>query len=150
MIVAARRMFSVIETFERLQALAPKGLVRFLSIGLIGLVVDSALFAAFFYLAHLDKALARALTLPIATCVTWVLNRRHTFEATGRGKRHEIARYAIVTLCAQGVSYVVFLVVCAMAPKLPPNIALVVGAVVAAAFSYSGQRFFTFAPVKPS
>jgi putative flippase GtrA len=148
MSVAARQMFSVTESFERLQALAPKGLIRFLSIGLIGLAVDSAVFAAFFYLLHLDKALARALALPIATCVTWVLNRRHTFEATGRAKRDEVMRYAIVTLCAQGVSYTVFLGVCAMAPKMPPNIALVVGAVVAAAFSYSGQRFFTFAPVK--
>ena len=141
-------MSFVTEGFERLQALAPKGLVRFLSIGLIGLAVDSAVFAALFYLAHLDKALARAIAMPIATCVTWALNRRHTFEATGRAKREEVMRYAFVTLCAQAVSYTVFLGVCAAFPKLPPNIALVVGAVVAAAFSYSGQRFFTFAPVK--
>jgi putative flippase GtrA len=141
-------MDSVIESFERLQALAPKGLVRFLSIGLVGLAVDSAVFAVFFYLVHFDKALARAIALPIATFATWLLNRRHTFEATGRPKRHEVMRYAVVTACAQGVSYSVFLAVCAALPTLPPNIALVVGAVVAAAFSYSGQRFFTFAPVK--
>jgi putative flippase GtrA len=136
------------EGFERFQALAPKGLVRFLSIGLVGLAVDSSVFAALFYLAHMDKALARAVAMPIATCVTWLLNRRHTFAATGRAKREEVVRYAFVTLCAQGVSYFVFLGVCAALPKLPPNIALVVGAVVAAGFSYSGQRFFTFAPVK--
>ncbi len=141
-------MAFVIDSLERMQALAPKGLVRFLSIGLIGLAVDSAVFAAMFYLAHFDKASARAVAMPIATCVTWLLNRRLTFEATGRTKRHEISRYAVVTLLAQGISYGVFLAVCTMLPKLPPNIALVVGAVVAAGFSYSGQRFFTFAPVR--
>ena len=141
-------MSFVIDSFERLLALAPKGLVRFLSIGLVGLAVDSAVFAALFYLLHLDKALARVISMPVATCVTWLLNRRHTFEATGRAKRHEVSRYAVVTLCAQAFSYGVFLAICALMPKLPPNIALVAGAVLAAGFSYSGQRFFTFAPVR--
>jgi len=141
-------MSTVTESFHRLQALAPKGLVRFLSIGLIGLAVDSSVFAALFYFAHLDKALARAVAMPVATCVTWALNRRHTFQATGRAKHHEVGRYAAVTICAQAISYGVFLAICSLFPKLPPNIALVVGAVVAAGFSYSGQRFFTFAPIR--
>jgi putative flippase GtrA len=141
-------MSFVIDSFERLQALAPKGLVRFLSIGLVGLAVDSSVFAALYYVGDLDKAVARAIAMPIATCVTWLLNRRLTFQATGRAKRHEVSRYAVVTACAQGISYGVFLLVCALFPKLPPNIALVVGAVTAAGFSYSGQRFFTFAPVR--
>ena len=85
---------------------------------------------------------------PIATSVTWLLNRRLTFAATGRRKREEVGRYAVVTACAQGISYGLFLVICALFPKQPPLYALFFGAAIAAFFSYAGQRFFTFAPTR--
>jgi putative flippase GtrA len=141
-------MSDLIERFEQLRALAPKGLFRFLSIGMIGLVVDTVLFSALMHGLHMDKAVARAISLPLATCVTWTLNRRLTFQSTGRRPAAEIGRYAVVTVCAQGISYLAFLFVCAASPRLPPEIALFAGAVIATGFSYSGQRFFTFAPVR--
>ncbi|MEO6378949.1 MAG: GtrA family protein [Caulobacteraceae bacterium] len=139
-------MSELMAIIERLRAMAPKGLARFLTVGLIGLTVDSVLFSFLLHLVHFDKAIARAISMPIATSVTWVLNRRLTFQATGRRKRVEVGRYAVVTACAQGISYGIFMAVCTLLPKQPPLYALFVGAVIAAGFSYSGQRFFTFAP----
>ncbi len=138
---------NLVERLRRLAALAPKGSIKFLSVGVLGLSVDMAVFSTV-HAAGVDKALARAVSLSVATVVTWLLNRRLTFAATGRKRRHEIARYAVVTGCAQGVSYGSFLALCALFPHQPPQLALLAGAIFATLFSYTGQRFFTFAPAR--
>jgi putative flippase GtrA len=88
--------------------------------------------------------------LVVATLATWQLNRRLTFVATGRPRRAEVMRYALVTAIAQTVSYSAFMLTCSFATGIAPSIAVIVGAVVATLFSYTGQRFFTFAPHKPA
>lgn len=139
---------SLVERLRRVAALAPKGALWFLSVGVVGLSVDMMVFSALHDGAGLGKEAARAISLPVATVVTWTLNRRLTFGASGRKRRHEVGRYALVTVCAQGISYVTFLGVCALLPHLPPQFALLCGAAFATLFSYTGQRFFTFAPAR--
>jgi putative flippase GtrA len=113
-------------------------------VGLVGLSIDTGMFAS---LKHLGwgNAGARALSIALATCVTWRLNRRFTFQAQGAGDAFELSRYTIVVLLAQGVSYSTFLGICAAWPRLPPMFALLAGNAIAAGFSFYGQRFFTFA-----
>jgi putative flippase GtrA len=133
---------------SRLAAMAPKGIFRFLSVGVTGLAVHTSLFTLQFHLLHLDDKLAWIVALLIATGVTWTLNRKLTFAPSGRGRRAEGARYALVTIVSQGISYSVFLGLGGLAPHLPRAIALIVGSGVATIFSYTGQRFFTFAAPK--
>jgi len=135
--------------FDRLAALAPKGVFRFLSVGMVGLASHTIVFTVLFKLDTPQSA-AWLAGLVVATVVTWQLNRRLTFVATGRPRRAEVARYALVTGVAQTVSYSAFLLTRTFASSIPASIAVIVGAVVATAFSYSGQRFFTFAPHKPA
>jgi len=130
---------------DRLIARAPKGLFRFLSVGMVGLASHTIVFTVLFKL-DAPRSAAWFGGLVIATLVTWQLNRRLTFVATGRPRRAEVARYALVTGVAQTISYTAFVLTCTFAPKIPPSIAVIVGAVVATLFSYTGQRFFTFAP----
>ncbi|HEY3697087.1 GtrA family protein [Phenylobacterium sp.] len=116
---------------------------RFLAVGCGGLATDAGLFL----LLHgqgLAKPGARAVSLMAAALVTWTLNRLFTFEASGRSRRAELGRYGLVALGAQGFNYVLFLSLCAMAPHVPPLAFLLASAVAATAFSYTGQRFFTF------
>ena len=125
----------------------PAGLLPFLGVGVAGLAVNLILLTVLEAL----KApfwLALAISLVVATLVTWLLNRRLTFAASGRRAHHEAMRYFAVALLAQSVNYGVSLAVAAAAPRLPHVIAAFVGAVVATLFSYSGQRFFTFAPAR--
>ena len=129
---------------QRLIDRAPKGVVAFLSVGVTGLAVHTALFTVLFHLGVGDKA-AWWLALCAATVVTWTLNRRLTFAPSGRGHFAEGLRYVIVTAVAQGVSYGVFLGLGIAEPHLPRPLALIAGAGVATLFSYTGQRFFTFA-----
>lgn len=142
------------ETVSSVQALAlrlrtaiPAGLFTFLGVGVIGLVVDLGLLTV---LEHVGLPLwgARAISLPTATLVTWVLNRLHTFGGSGRAVLHEALRYFAVAGVAQSVNYVAALGLADVVPHLPHVVAAFVGSVIATLFSYTGQRFFTFAPAE--
>jgi putative flippase GtrA len=89
---------------------------------------------------------ARALSLGVATLVTWRLNRHLTFERSGRNQSSEALRYLAVTLTAQATSYAVFaLLVVTVLSKLP-QLGILVGAAIAALISYNGHRLIAFAP----
>ncbi len=125
----------------------PVGLLAFLGVGVAGLAVNLVLLTVL-EAAKAPFWLALAMSLVVATFVTWLLNRRLTFAASGRLAHHEALRYFAVALLAQSVNYGVSLAVAAAAPRLPHVVAALGGAVVATLFSYTGQRFFTFAPPK--
>jgi len=139
---------ALVRLARRALSLAPRGLGRFLIVGVGGLTVDIAVLWLM-ERAGLGHAVARAISLGVATVVTWALNRQFTFGDSGRDARAELGRYALVALVAQSVNYLVFLGVCAAWPMVNHSLAAFGGAVVATVFSYSGQRFFTFAPGRP-
>jgi putative flippase GtrA len=119
--------------------------LRFLGVGAAGLITDLGVFT--FVLAHgLHPLLARLVSLAVATVVTWRLNRALTFDRSGHRPTHEALRYVVVTGCAQGVSYVTFAVLVMTVFAATPRLAVIVGAAVAALFSYTGQARFTFRP----
>lgn len=122
----------------------PKGVFRFLAVGASGLLVDLSVLWLLERMG-VDKSVARACSLALATLVTWALNRRVTFEVSGRRPHAELGRYIVVTLGAQGLNYFVFLGVLTLIPGLLHTIAACIGAVAAAGFSYTGHRFFSFA-----
>jgi putative flippase GtrA len=129
---------------EHLLALAPKGLIRFLVVGVGGLSVDVAVLWLMKDGAGLSHAWARVVSLCVATLVTWALNRHFTFGESGGSRRWELLRYIAVAAVAQSVNYVTYLAVLEAAPHIDYRLAAVIGAVVATGFSYTGQRFFTF------
>ncbi len=163
-------MRAAVERVERLGLPIPKGLHKFLAVGLVGLVVHTSVFTLLYKLNDHplvskftrflgDTPAARALNkltiqhswawltgLIIATSITWTLNRKLTFAATGRKLHHEVLRYAVVTLVSQSVSYFVFHALVERMKQIPPPVDVVIGAAVATLFSYFGSRFFTFAP----
>jgi putative flippase GtrA len=121
--------------------------LRFLAVGGLGITTD----IGFFTLSSAHGAhplIARVLSLGVATLVTWRLNRHLTFERSGRNQSSEAMRYLAVTLVAQATSYAVFaLLVVTIMPTLP-QLAIVVGAAIAALVSYNGHRLIAFAPHK--
>jgi putative flippase GtrA len=129
---------------DRLIVRLPRPL-RFLGVGGLGLITDLGIFTLL--AGHgLDPLLARLISLPCATVVTWRLNRSFTFDRTGRHQGHEAARYAAVTLTAQGTSYAVFAALVLTVLGGLPQAALLIGAAVGAFVSYNGHRLFAFAP----
>lgn len=128
----------------RLRFAVPRGLFSFLSVGVLGLTTDLAILW-FAERMGLPLWAARAVSLPLATSVTWTLNRRHTFGASGLSAHREAVRYFAVAAVAQSVNYVVGLGAADIIPHIPHLVAAFIGSVVATLFSYSGQRYFTFA-----
>jgi len=127
----------------------PSTLIAFLGVGMTGLGVNLGLLIVFEQL-QAPFPIAYGVSLLIATAVTWALNRRVTFTASGRSAHHEALRYFAVALVAQGVNYGLALVLSALAPHLPHVVDALIGAVIATLFSYTGQRFFTFSPRDPA
>lgn len=119
--------------------------MRFLAVGCAGLATDVAVFRLLDG-AETERPVSRAISLAAATCVTWTINRRLTFARTGRKPTHELGRYTLVALVAQGLNYALFLSLSAAAPNLSPSLLIVFCAGCAATLSYGGQRLFTFAP----
>jgi putative flippase GtrA len=121
--------------------------LRFLSVGAIGLSVDMASFTLL-ALFGMHPLVARALSLSLATFVTWRLNRAVTFAESGRRPHAEAVRYAIVTAFAQGLSYLTFAVLVMTVLKSLPQAAILIGAALATFASYNGHRLFSFAAAR--
>jgi putative flippase GtrA len=142
---ALRRLAAPLERLSR----TPLGLafMRFLGVGVVGLAVDATIFAMLDHL-HVAPEWSRAVSLAAATLVTWRLNRRHTFGASGRAQHVEALRYGAVTLVAQGFSYSVFLLLVYELPVLPRLVSLLIGAGLAAVAGFTGHKLFAFAPAR--
>lgn len=124
--------------------------LRFLGVGGIGLASDLTVFTAIMTIGHQPQPLLiRLISLAVATVVTWRLNRALTFARSGRRPRAEAARYAMVTLAAQGVSYAVFATLLLTFAAKYPQAAVIAGAAIGAVVSYNGHRLFAFAPHRP-
>lgn len=138
-------MTSLVQRLEAggLRLVVPRGLAAFLTVGVLGLTTDLVL-VAFGEGMGFPLWATRAVSIPLATLVTWTLNRRHTFGASGLSAHQEALRYFAVAAVAQSVNYGVGLGVQEAAPHLPHVVDGFVGSVVATLFSYTGQRFFTF------
>ena len=122
--------------------------VRFLLVGLAGLAVDAGLFQ-WLYGSGAIAPVARAVSLALATLVTWALNRTFTFAPSGRRPMHEALRYACVALVAQGFNYSMFLFLLHVTGASHPLRTLVATAVMTAVFSFTGQSLFAFG-LKPA
>jgi len=123
--------------------------LRFLGVGGLGLVTDLAVFTL--VMAHgLHPLAARAVSLAVATLLTWRLNRALTFDRSGRRAADEAIRYAAVAAAAQAVSYGVFAILVVTVLAAAPQLAVVIGAAGGAIVSYSGQALFAFRPQHPA
>ena len=118
-------------------------IARFLTVGVVGLAVDSG---AFWWLYNdaVAMEIARAVSLSLATLVTWGLNRLFTFAPSGRAAAEELARYVAVALVAQGFNYGLFFALMRLDAQAHPLICLVVSAVATAALSFTGQSLIAF------
>jgi putative flippase GtrA len=127
-----------------LMGLVPRPL-RFLGVGALGLFTDLCAFSLLLY-GGVTPLPGRALSLVLATTVTWRLNRIVTFDPTGRHQHDEALRYAAVTATAQGTSYLIFSILVLTVLDWLPQAALIAGAAVGALVSYNGHRLVSFAP----
>jgi putative flippase GtrA len=119
-------------------------LVRFALVGVLGYVINLALFAVMVGPADWDHRVAAAASTALALCSNFVLNRAWTFEADHAHPGPQAGKFAIVSAVAVGVNVLAVLVLVDVA-----GIAKLGGEAIAVGFqapvSYVGNRIWTFA-----
>jgi putative flippase GtrA len=133
-------------SFAKAKIVSMPAICRFGFVGGTGLVSDMAMFTLLHHFG-LNPFISRIFSLGFATLVTWALNRQITFDKQPRSVGQEASRYVLVTLGAQGVSYLAFAGLITMLPHVLPQISMVAGAVAGALFSFKGHKLISFAPV---
>ena len=119
-------------------------LIRFLTVGAAGYVVNLVVYALCVHAGGLDYRIAAVVAFCVALSTTFALNRRFTFAATGGPVHHEAARYIVVSLVGFGVNLLALqLLVDTVAMAKVPAQAIAIA--LAAPVNYAGQRFWTFA-----
>ncbi len=116
---------------------------RFLIVGLVAAGVDIGVMQLLI-LAGGDPLAARAVSLPAAMFCAWRLNRRYTFDASGRSQAEEAVRYAIVAMLAALTNYLVFAALLDLRSGIWPALAAGAGIGTSMWVSFFGFQLFAF------
>ncbi|MDQ6434218.1 GtrA family protein [Mesorhizobium sp. LHD-90] len=118
--------------------------VGFLVVGAIGFLADAGVLALLLAATSLHPLPARLVSIAVALCVTWLLNRNITFGHSSRGVVEEGARYGGVGIATSLINYAVYSALVLALPLLPPLAALAVASLVATVFSFLGYSRIVF------
>jgi len=89
----------------------------------------------------------RAVSIGIAALVTWRLNRRYTFPASGLSEIQEGARYFSGVALGSALNYAIYALL--IGAGLHPIVSLIVASGLVIGFSYTFYRFVVFRGAKP-
>jgi putative flippase GtrA len=118
--------------------------LRFVFAGGIGFATDAAALWLLLALTPLGPFGARVVSIGLALCVTWLLNRNLTFSPSDRGVARESMRYGGVGIATSIVNYLVYCAILVTVPALPPLAALAAASLVAMTLSFLGYSRLVF------
>lgn len=118
--------------------------IRFALVGVAGTLTDAGVLAALLAATPLGPLSARVFSIAIAMLTTWTLNRMFTFGPSGRGVAAEGALYVAVALGVSAFNWLVYAGLLYGFPSLPPVIAVLIAAGLAAALAWFGYSRAVF------
>jgi putative flippase GtrA len=121
-----------------------KRLVSFIVAGGVGFGADAAALWLLLTLTPLGPFVARIISIGLALCATWLINRHLTFSPSSRGMAREGARYGGVGIATSIVNYLVYCAILFTVPALPPLAALAAASLVAMTLSFLGYSRLVF------
>ena len=131
-----------------LMRLIPEGGLSFGVIGGVGFLVDGGILTVLTSWFLVNVYVARGVSFPIATVVTWYLNRSFTFRAhkAGNVSKEEYLRYLIVQIGGALLNLAVFIVLVYLFSWMSkfPILPLALGAVFGMIFNYTFSRIWVF------
>jgi putative flippase GtrA len=121
-----------------------KKLLRFAIAGGIGFCVDAGLLALLLHTTPLGPFIARLIAIAIAMAVTWIFNRRFTFDKSRHSLAVEGFRYGSVGITSAIVNYGIYAALLLAIPSLQPLAAMVFATAASMLFSFFGYSRFVF------
>ena len=118
-------------------------LVRFITVGASGYVVNLGVFAACVHLLSVDYKIAAVIAFVVSVVNNFWLNRHWTFDAKDQHPMFQGVRFFTVSLVAFGFTYVVLLVLvegAGMSKVVAQAIAIAAGT----PLSFLGQKLWSF------
>jgi putative flippase GtrA len=125
-------------------------LFSFALVGTIGFVVDGGALTVLSVVYGLNVYASRLVSFSLATCVTWWLNRMHTFGLpAGQGSvtyAGEYGRYVAVQIVGALLNLAIFAWLIRLNPNLRqiPVLPLAVGAGAGLVWNYLGARLWVY------
>jgi putative flippase GtrA len=118
-------------------------LVRFVTVGASGYVVNLAVFAACVHLLGIDYRIASVLAFLVSVANNFWLNRHWTFDAKHAHPVDQGARFFAVSLLAFGFTWIV-LVTLVSGAGMPKVVAQAIAIVAGTPLSFLGQKLWSF------
>ena len=125
------------------------GLTRFAMVGGLGFLVDASVLTLLVNGLAQNHFSARGVSFTLAVTVTWLANRRWTFEPThNRGK--EYVGYIITQIIGAVINLGIYVLLIQLIPELAklPVVPLACGALIAMIFNFFATRHFVFDAVR--
>jgi putative flippase GtrA len=118
-------------------------LVRFVTVGASGYVVNLAVFAGCVHLLEIDYRIASVIAFLVSVTNNFWLNRHWTFDARHAHPVDQGARFFAVSVLAYGFTYVV-LVALVSGAGMPKVVAQAIAIVAGTPLSFLGQKLWSF------
>ncbi len=120
--------------------------IRFCAVGAVGFVVDAGTTLALVHLGLAGPLLGRGLAFMLASSVTWMLNKRFTFQASGGLNRWSL--YVVLTAVGALLNVGVYALWIGAFGSTPAQIVVGIlwGATLALAFNFTLSKYLIFRP----
>ncbi len=116
----------------------------FILAGSSAFLTDVAVFQGLHALLSLNPLIARLISIAVAMVVSWLINRRLTFNVPGPPRLAEFLRFAPVVSLSNALNYVIFSGILIAVPETWPPLAIAVATGIAMVASYLGMRHAVF------
>ena len=126
--------------------------LRFILVGVVNTLVGTAMMVFCFNVLAWSYWISSALNYIVGSIVSYLLNKRYTFQQKGHDLYTILKFIMNITICyvlAYGFAKpLVTWLLSGLSTNVQGNIALLVGMVLFVAFNYIGQRFWAFSQKK--
>lgn len=116
----------------------------FIFVGFIGFCIEYSIIKSFIYLFKADPISPRAVSFPIAVLITWILNRKYTYQVKTPANISELIRYTRVTVFAQAVNVITYTALCWPSLGFSAFLGLVIATAISSTVSITLYGNFAF------
>ena len=84
----------------------------FIIVGFLGFCIEYSIISIFIHFFRVDPISPRIVSFPLAVLITWILNRKFTYQVNAPASLSELIRYTRVTLFSQTVNVITYTALC--------------------------------------